>query len=160
MMIPFNCRQPQVPKLRLLLSVCACTDPHVSPTKILSLIFHQLFSPTASPAFRKEPAEQTPPSNHRHHGSLLVVSQHVCVRWPGARSGVPCPVPSCCCRCRLAGEGSGSHLGGLWRSRTVMAVKVCVFYYCRTYYKAVRVGGGGEWRTCAMRDEACVDEKE
>jgi hypothetical protein len=28
----------------------------------------------------------------------------------------------------------------------------CVFYYCRTYYKAVRVGGGGEWRTCAMRD--------
>ena len=35
---------------------------------------------------------------------------------------------------------------------------VCVFYYCRTYYKAVRVGEGGEWRTCAMRDEACVDE--
>jgi len=30
---------------------------------------------------------------------------------------------------------------------------VCVFYYCRTYYKAVRVGGGGEWRTCAMRDD-------
>ncbi len=33
------------------------------------------------------------------------------------------------------------------------AEKVCVFYYCRTYYKAVRVGGGGEWRTCAMRDD-------
>ena len=31
--------------------------------------------------------------------------------------------------------------------------RVCVFYYCRTYYKAVRVGGGGEWRTCAMRDD-------
>jgi len=30
---------------------------------------------------------------------------------------------------------------------------VCVFYYCRTYYKAVRVGGGGEWRTCDMRDD-------
>ncbi len=30
---------------------------------------------------------------------------------------------------------------------------MCVFYYCRTYYKAVRVGGGGEWRTCAMRDD-------
>ena len=30
---------------------------------------------------------------------------------------------------------------------------VCVFYYCRTYYKAVRVGGGGEWRTCAIRDD-------
>jgi hypothetical protein len=30
---------------------------------------------------------------------------------------------------------------------------VCVFYYCRTYYKAVCVGGGGEWRTCAMRDD-------
>ena len=24
---------------------------------------------------------------------------------------------------------------------------VCVFYYCRTYYKAVRVGGGGECHT-------------
>jgi hypothetical protein len=28
----------------------------------------------------------------------------------------------------------------------------CV-YYCSTYYKAVRVGGGGgQWRTCATRD--------
>jgi hypothetical protein len=26
-------------------------------------------------------------------------------------------------------------------------------YYCSTYYKAVRVGGGGEWRTCAARDD-------
>jgi hypothetical protein len=30
--------------------------------------------------------------------------------------------------------------------------RVCV-YYCRTYYKAVRGGGGGECRTCAMRDD-------
>ena len=29
---------------------------------------------------------------------------------------------------------------------------VCV-YYCRTYYKAVRRGGGGEWTTCAMIDD-------
>ena len=29
---------------------------------------------------------------------------------------------------------------------------VCVYYY-RTYDKAVRGGGGGEWRTCAMRDD-------
>ena len=36
---------------------------------------------------------------------------------------------------------------------SVLAQMVCVFYYCRTYYKAVRVGGGGEWRTCAMRDD-------
>ncbi len=34
-----------------------------------------------------------------------------------------------------------------------LSLSVCVFYYCRTYYKAVRVGGGGEWRTCAMRDD-------
>ena len=34
----------------------------------------------------------------------------------------------------------------------VCFITACVFYYCRTYYKAVRVGGGGEWRTCAMRD--------
>ena len=35
-----------------------------------------------------------------------------------------------------------------------------VFYYCRTYYKAVHVGGGGEWRTCATerrRAKDCVD---
>jgi len=29
---------------------------------------------------------------------------------------------------------------------------VRVFYYCRTYYKAIRVGGG-EWRTCATREQ-------
>ena len=28
----------------------------------------------------------------------------------------------------------------------VKPVNVCVFYYCRTYYKAVRVGGGDEQR--------------
>ncbi len=28
-----------------------------------------------------------------------------------------------------------------------------VFYYCRTYYKVFARGGGGEWRTCAMRDD-------
>jgi hypothetical protein len=33
------------------------------------------------------------------------------------------------------------------------SLHLCVFYFCRTYYKAVRVGGGGEWRTCAMRDD-------
>jgi hypothetical protein len=25
-------------------------------------------------------------------------------------------------------------------------------YYCSTYYKVVRVGGGGQWRTFATRD--------
>ena len=29
---------------------------------------------------------------------------------------------------------------------------MCV-YYCSTFDKAVRVGGGGEWRTCATRDD-------
>ena len=38
---------------------------------------------------------------------------------PGARSGLPCPVPACCCRGRLARAGWGSHSGvELWRSRT------------------------------------------
>ena len=32
-----------------------------------------------------------------------------------------------------------------------MCVCVCV-YYCRTYYKAVRVGEWGRWRTCATRE--------
>jgi hypothetical protein len=38
---------------------------------------------------------------------------------PGAQSGLPCPVPACCCRGSLARAGSGSHSGvELWRSRT------------------------------------------
>ena len=41
----------------------------------------------------------------------------------------------------------------LWHEINNSYQIVCVFYYCRTYYKAVRVGGGGEWRTCAMRDD-------
>ena len=45
-----------------------------------------------------------------------------------------------------ASSGPACHSEGVTRL-------VCVFYYCRTYYKAVRVGGGGEWRTCAMRDD-------
>jgi hypothetical protein len=45
----------------------------------------------------------------------------------------------------------GVRRGG--EEREVEYQCVCVFYYCRTYYKAVRVGGGGEWRTCAMRDD-------
>ena len=32
------------------------------------------------------------------------------------------------------------------------APRVCV-YYCRTYDKVVRGGGGGEWTTCAMIDD-------
>jgi hypothetical protein len=42
---------------------------------------------------------------------------------------------------------AGGHL-------LTLCVLLCVFYYCSTYYKAVRVGGGGEWRTCAM--SVCV----
>jgi hypothetical protein len=41
------------------------------------------------------------------------------LRLPGARSGLPCHVPACCCRGRLARAGSGSHSWvELWRSRT------------------------------------------
>ena len=46
-----------------------------------------------------------------------------------------------------------SHLVCLKINVSQWEFQVCVFYYCRTYYKAVRVGGGGEWRTCAMRDD-------
>jgi hypothetical protein len=28
---------------------------------------------------------------------------------PGARSGLLCPVPACCCRCRLTGAGSSNQ---------------------------------------------------
>jgi len=34
------------------------------------------------------------------------------------------------------------------RMKTEQRNLVCV-YYCSTYYKAVREGGGGGWRTCA-----------
>jgi hypothetical protein len=36
-------------------------------------------------------------------------------------------------------------------AKTVQWHFVCV-YYCSTYYKAVRVGGGGTGRTCDTRD--------
>ena len=52
------------------------------------------------------------------------------------------------------------ELNSLWaarRSKTWVGTGVttqCVcFYYCSDYYKAVDVGGGGEWRTCATRDD-------
>jgi hypothetical protein len=48
--------------------------------------------------------------------------------------------------------GSSTHVQQN-RAISPKTKNVCVFYYCRTYYKAVRVGGGGEWRTCAMRDD-------
>ena len=51
----------------------------------------------------------------------------------------------------LAPTHDCSSFGSLLHELVSLTVLVCVFYYCRTYYKAVRVGGGGEWRTCAMR---------
>jgi hypothetical protein len=36
-------------------------------------------------------------------------------------------------------------------TRLTTTLDVCV-YYCSTYYKAVRGGGGGQWRTCVTRD--------
>ena len=50
-----------------------------------------------------------------------------------------------------AADGLAAH--GAGKGAVEQRGAVCVFYYCRTYYKAVRVGGGGEWRTCAMRDD-------
>ena len=59
-------------------------------------------------------------------------------------------------RGRRRGAREGACRGGvcvLLLQDLLQSGEVCVFYYCRTYYKAVRVGGGGEWRTCAMRDD-------
>ena len=50
---------------------------------------------------------------------------------------------------RAQGEGSRRGL----KERGCRAELLVCVYYCRTYYNAVRVGGGGEWRTCAMRDD-------
>ena len=38
---------------------------------------------------------------------------------------------------------------GLFRSHLL----VCVFYYCKDLLQSCSRGGGGEWRTCAMRDD-------
>jgi hypothetical protein len=61
-------------------------------------------------------------------------------------------------RVMTGGVADSSAFGSLSASDTMAPSpsdwgRVCVFYYCRTYYKAVRVGGGGEWRTGAMRDD-------
>jgi hypothetical protein len=47
--------------------------------------------------------------------------------------------------------GDGVH----WPPRQ-LAKRVCV-YYCSTYYKAVRVGGGEDMCYERRRAEACVD---
>jgi hypothetical protein len=49
--------------------------------------------------------------------------------------------------------GTPAHARNSLDGQQAQHHEVCVFYYCRTYYKAVRVGGGGEWRICAMRDD-------
>ena len=52
----------------------------------------------------------------------------------------------------LCGLGCPSRTSDIGYTGTSTFIsKVCV-YYCSTYYKAVREGGGGEWRTCATRD--------
>jgi hypothetical protein len=56
------------------------------------------------------------------------------------------------CPSRRRTGTSLSH-GDVTRVCVYLRGGACVFYYCRTYYKAVRVGGGGQWRTCAMRDD-------
>ncbi len=40
---------------------------------------------------------------------------------------------------------------------SVNSICVCV-YYCSTFDKAVRVGGGGKWRTCTTRDNGTREE--
>jgi hypothetical protein len=45
---------------------------------------------------------------------------------------------------RCSHHFSGVHIDSV---PIILLQCVCVFYYCRTYYKAVRVGGGGEWST-------------
>jgi hypothetical protein len=48
----------------------------------------------------------------------------------------------------------------MYAARLKRNASVCVFYYCRTYYKAVRVGGGRIVEDmCYERRqaEACVD---
>jgi len=64
-------------------------------------------------------------------------------------------------RLSLSHAGLASQSVGVWGvppgpaaggKRKMVFRGVCV-YYCRTYYKAVRGGGGGEWTTCAMIDD-------
>ena len=59
-------------------------------------------------------------------------------------------------RCRFGSRKSDFALQVLVECRALepkcFRLFVCV-YYCSTYYKAVRVGGGGQWRTCATRDD-------
>ena len=50
--------------------------------------------------------------------------------------------------------GTREEPGTLTQGAPVFPGSVCV-YYCRTYYKAVRGGGGGEWRTCV---DMCYEE--
>ena len=67
-------------------------------------------------------------------------------------------------RCMGAAEGGRAADGlaahGAGKGAVEQRGAVCVFYYCRTYYKAVRVGGVEDmcYETRRRRAEACVDE--
>ena len=88
--------------------------------------------PSSAAGRRRVPARMPPPPAPRHNGSC---ASSLCV-FVTAQVFV-CVV--CVC--------------GLWDR--------CVFYYCRTYYKAVRVGGRRRVEDMCYerrRAEACVDE--
>jgi hypothetical protein len=98
--------------------------------------------PRENPSPRRKEVPSNMPRPRRMRGLQLLD------RW-GSRPGEPfAGLPKC-----IEGKGQNDCCCLLFvLTPTLLIVCVCVFYYCRTYYKAVRVGGGGEWRTCAMRD--------
>jgi hypothetical protein len=80
-------------------------DGQTSPHKPRLVVLHST-CPSLSPS----------PPAHSFIIGTPIINTHTA---SGVRSGLPCPVPSCCSRGRVAGAGSGSHSGvELCRSRT------------------------------------------
>jgi hypothetical protein len=65
-------------------------------------------------------------------------------RLPGARSGLPCPVPGCYRRGRLAGAKAGSHCGVGLGDRVGI-----LLYWRRGYYCMQPVSTFWEWEAPA-----------
>ena len=128
--------------------VCVCVRALMYPSCVCASLSLSLSLDSRPPVFEVE-----------KHALRLGASAHYLPTncGPPPRTGLPVNnVTGPCTQHKRDGtpaerdEGCGH---GAWSLRTLWKWCVCVFYYCRTYYKAVRVGGGGEWRTCAMRDD-------
>jgi hypothetical protein len=76
---------------------------------IVNFSMDQKVAPNSLPRMDFKVQEMVMNCTGSHENSDGGVTARLCR--PGARSGLPYPVPACCCIGQLEGAGSGSHSG-------------------------------------------------